>query len=137
MCCATTRHVDPVAPSAEQKLARQLGTTLAHMRVKHGYTQEQVAERLDVTVETISRFERGTVLPTLPRLVELADVYAVPISQLLRSGSTRPSDVAEEIAHTLSRLSDADRVWVSSWLTELCERLRQVHDAPRAPKSMG
>ncbi|MCX4162776.1 MULTISPECIES: helix-turn-helix domain-containing protein [Paraburkholderia] len=113
-----------MAPSAEKKLARQIGDALARERARRGYTQEQVADRLDVTVETISRFERGAVLPTLTRLVELANVYAVSVSDLLRRGSTRPTDVAEELAHVLSLLTDADRVFVREWVTQLCERLQ-------------
>jgi transcriptional regulator with XRE-family HTH domain len=104
-------------------MAAQLGGTLARERTEIGYTQEEVAERLGVNVETISRFERGTVLPTLPRLMDLAALYDVPVSRLLRRSSAHPSDLAEELADALSHLTDADRLWVRQWLTELCERL--------------
>jgi hypothetical protein len=80
-------------------------------------------ERLEVTVETISRFERSVVLPSLVRLFALADVFAVPVSQLLQKNSTRQSDLAAEIVQLLERLSNDDQVWVGNWLTELCERL--------------
>jgi transcriptional regulator with XRE-family HTH domain len=110
--------------SAEPNLAEQIGKSLARARIAAGYAQELVAEQLGVNVETISRFERGAVLPTLPRLIELAEIYGVPVSTLLRRGSSRPNDLAEELAETLSHLSATDRVWVSQWLTELCERLR-------------
>jgi transcriptional regulator with XRE-family HTH domain len=110
--------------SAEQNLAEQLGKTLARARLSAGLAQERVAEHIGVNVETISRFERGAVLPTLPRLVELAELYDVPVSTLLRRSSSRPRDLAEELTDRLNHLNDADRVWVTQWLTELCERLR-------------
>ncbi|SIT41803.1 Transcriptional regulator, XRE family [Paraburkholderia piptadeniae] len=120
--------------SAEQKLAEQLGKTLARARLAAGYAQELVAEHIGVNAETISRFERGAVLPTLPRLVELAELYQVPVSTLLRRSSPRAIDLAEELADKLSHLNDADRLWVSQWLTELCERLRQSAAGGRTAK---
>lgn len=125
-----------MALSEEQKLSEQLGKTLARTRTECGYTQEQVAEQMDINVETISRFERGAVLPSLTRLIELADIYEVPVSRLLRRGSSRPSDVAEELADTLSHLTDTDRVWVRQWLTELCERLGHNAAHTRAGKKI-
>ncbi|MGT2473688.1 helix-turn-helix domain-containing protein [Paraburkholderia terrae] len=120
--------------SAEPNFAEQIGKSLARARIAAGYAQELVAEQIGVNVETISRFERGAVLPTLPRLVELAEIYGVPASTLLRRGSSRPNDLAEELAETLSHLSATDRVWVSQWLTELCERLRPAPAAGRASR---
>jgi transcriptional regulator with XRE-family HTH domain len=126
-----------VALPADHTFAVQLGKSLTRERTRSGYTQEQVADVLGVNVETISRFERGAVLPSLPRLVELADVYDVPVSRLLRQGSARTHDLAEELAEVLARLSDPDRVWVGQWLTELCERLRQHGNHPGPPQRRG
>jgi hypothetical protein len=64
-------------------------------------------------------------LPSLTRLVGLADVYDVPVSRLLRQVSSRPRDLAEELAEQLARLDEPDRVGVAQWLIELCERVRQ------------
>ncbi|MEM5346082.1 helix-turn-helix transcriptional regulator [Paraburkholderia azotifigens] len=112
-----------MAAKQHHKLANRLGSTLARIRIERGYTQELLAERLEVTVETISRFERGAVLPTLPRLYELADVLAVPVTELLQRGSTRPNDAATEIASLLGRLSVDDQALVRRWFGEMCERL--------------
>jgi transcriptional regulator with XRE-family HTH domain len=118
-----------VALPPEQKIALQLGRALARERTGTGQTQEQVAEILGVNTETISRIERGATLPTLPRLLALADLYDVPVEQLFRRSSSRVPDVGAELADLLGRLSDADRIWVGQWLTELCQRL-----ADRAPE---
>lgn len=91
---------------------------------------------MGLNVESISRFERGATLPTLPRLFELADVYGIPVNEFLRRGSSRPADVGEDLVHTLSHLGEADRAWVSEWLTELCERLRHARPSP-VTKSRG
>ncbi|MBC8743001.1 helix-turn-helix transcriptional regulator [Paraburkholderia sp. UCT31] len=107
----------------EKRLANQIGSTLARIRAERGYTQEFLAERLDVTIETIGRFERGIVLPTLPRLYQLAEVLAVPVVDLLQSGSSRSGDVALEMTSLLERLSLDDQTFVRKWLWEMCEHL--------------
>jgi transcriptional regulator with XRE-family HTH domain len=124
-----------VALPSEQKIALQLGRALARERANNGQTQEQVAELLGVTPETIGRMERGTVLPTLPRLLALADVYDVPVSRLLGRSSVRAPDIAEKVADQLGRLSENDRMWVGHWLDELCDRLAATMKThPRAGK---
>lgn len=46
-----------------RQFKQQVGKAIASCRQAKGMTQEQVAERLGVEQETISRFERGAVLP--------------------------------------------------------------------------
>jgi transcriptional regulator with XRE-family HTH domain len=123
-----------VASSDDQSFAAHLGSTLTRERTRSRYTQEQVADALGVNVETISRFERDAVLPSLTRLVALADVYDVPVSRLLRQGSLRAHDLAEELADALARLGEPDRIWVAQWLTELCERSSQPGTRPHRPQ---
>jgi transcriptional regulator with XRE-family HTH domain len=120
-----------VALPSEHRIALQLGQALARERAKNGQTQEQVAELLGVTPLTIGRIERGTVLPTLPRLLELADLYDVPVSKLLGRSSVRAPDIAEEVADQLKRLNESDRVWVGQWLDELCKRLASASKTRR------
>jgi transcriptional regulator with XRE-family HTH domain len=107
----------------EQMSAKQLGRALAAARADAGLTQEQVAEHLDVFVETVSRFERGANWPTVPRLLQLAELYGIPVSALLQRGSDRAVDVSIEIAEQLKRLSNDDRAWVGGLVRDLCKRL--------------
>lgn len=107
----------------EQKTAKQLGRALATARTEAGLTQEQVADHLGVFVETVGRFERGTNWPTVPRLLQLAELYGMPAASLLQKASDRPSDVSLEITEHLKRLSNDDRTWVGDLIKDLCKRL--------------
>lgn len=107
----------------EEKFARRLGRALAVARAEAGLTQEQVASELGVFSETISRFERGTNLPTLPRLIALANLYEIPLTKLIGPSSTRPLDAVTTLNDHLSKLGEEDLVWVTSVMTELCDRL--------------
>jgi transcriptional regulator with XRE-family HTH domain len=110
----------------ELKTAKNLGRALAAARVKAGLTQEQVADHVGVFVETVSRFERGANWPTVPRLLQLADLYEIPISSLLQKSSDRAVDASLEITAHLSRLSSDDRAWVSRLVIDLCDRLPAI-----------
>lgn len=123
LCCSSTQGVAPVAVHSKLVNAAQLGQILASLRLNSGRTQEQVAELLGVDGETISRMERGTSWPTLPRLLSLADLYSVPVSALLQQSSPRTRDIAEELAEQLARLATEDQTWVREWFKELCNRL--------------
>ena len=59
------------------KLAKRIGKRIADRRKVLGWTQEQLAERVRVDAETISRFERGVNLPSLPTLERLAAALRV------------------------------------------------------------
>lgn len=115
--------LDMVTAHQEGKFAQRLGKELARQRLARSLTQEQVAARLGVEQETISRFERGATLPTLLRLIDLAEIFDVPIDALLRSGSTRSVDQAVDLAASLKTLSEDDRVWMHSWIIEMCAKL--------------
>lgn len=107
----------------EGKFAQRLGKELARQRLAKSLTQEQVAARLGVEQETISRFERGATLPTLLRLIDLAEIFDVPIDALVRSGSARSLDQAVDLAASLNTLGEDDRVWMYGWITEMCAKL--------------
>jgi len=62
-------NVDEVA------LAKSLGLAVAKRRVVCGLTQEDLAERLGIWNEAVSRMERGTVPPSVSRLHELAGIF--------------------------------------------------------------
>ena len=119
-----------MAPRSKPQTAARLGQSLAAARTESGLTQEQVAEILEVDLQTIGRMERGVVWPTLPRLLSLAELYKVPVSLLLRQNSPLTKDIAEDLEGLLARLTEADRVWVKEWLRELCERLVQTPTHP-------
>lgn len=86
-------------------------------------TQEQVAAELGVFSETISRFERGTNWPTLPRLIALANLYEVSLTKLIDQSSLRALDVESALNEHLAKLGEEDLAWVTGVIAGLCERL--------------
>ena len=60
------------------------GQRLQTLRTAAGFSQEQLAERLDVARQTISKWELGISTPELSKLVELSELFGVSLDQMAR-----------------------------------------------------
>ena len=109
----------------EKTLAKGIGRAISKRRIASGLTQEDVAERLGVGNEAISRMERGSVIPTILRLVELADIFDCPIGELLFETSNRPEDQAQVVTKMLEKLTVNDRAIILDILEKLTDRMRR------------
>ena len=103
----------------EDQLAQTVGKAIARYRLLKGLTQDDVAEQLGIGGEAVSRMERGIVIPSIARLMELASVFQCEASDLLTLASNRPSDQAQYLSQILSRLNTTDR----SLIVDLVEKL--------------
>jgi len=61
----------------------QFGERLAALRKQRGMSQETLAEKLELTRQTISKWETGASTPDLALLVRLAEVFEVSTDSLL------------------------------------------------------
>ena len=73
----------PREPQAPQLDAAILGAFVARVRAERGLTQRQLAERLYVSDKTVSKWERGLSLPSVPLLMPLAGALDLSISELM------------------------------------------------------
>lgn len=56
---------------------------LVELRKRRGISQEELAERLGVSRQAVSKWERGEAAPDTDNLIALADLYCVSLDQLL------------------------------------------------------
>lgn len=112
-----------MSKNESKQLAEMVGQAIARQRVRCKLSQEQVAERLGIGSEAVSRIERGIVMPNVERLVELADVFGCETADLLTEGSSRPEDQARRLYDLLSTLAASDRTLVMGMVEGLVERL--------------
>lgn len=54
------------------------------LRIRKGLSQEELAEKLDVSRQTVSKWEAGSSLPEIEKLIFLSDFFQVSIDYLLR-----------------------------------------------------
>lgn len=56
---------------------------LREIRQRHGFTQEEIATKLFITRQSVSRWETGKTTPPLSALQDLSELYGVHMSTLL------------------------------------------------------
>lgn len=70
-------------------------TRLKDLRRQSGLSQEQLANRIGVSRQAISKWESGTGRPEIENLVALADVFAASVDALLGVAATSNGDSGE------------------------------------------
>lgn len=74
-----------------------LGKNISFLRKQKKLTQEQFADRMSVTRQTVSRWEADEVVPELDRLVEMCEVFACKLDALVREDLSDQSGIYSEI----------------------------------------
>lgn len=62
----------------------KLADKLQLLRKKHGYSQEQLADKLGIARQTISKWENGQAIPELAGLILLSELYGVTIDRMVK-----------------------------------------------------
>lgn len=62
---------------------KQVGKKLTAYRKKYGWTQDQIAEKLFVTRQLISKWENGVGVPSIDCLLELCKLYQTTFEDIL------------------------------------------------------
>lgn len=63
-----------------ENLAARIGAVIQAHRKAANMTQETLAEMAELQTETISRMENGKRLPTIEKLVEIAEIFGMPVA---------------------------------------------------------
>lgn len=61
---------------------QQFGRKISELRNKQKMTQMELADKMNVTFQAVSNWERGNTMPDASRLVELADILQVTMDEL-------------------------------------------------------
>lgn len=84
---------------------------------------------IDLEQEAVSRWERGTRVPTLHRLQQLSDALNCSVDQLLQRGSKRPDDQLAMIADALDGLDSDERELVVNFVQQFADMLKAKHSS--------
>ena len=64
---------------------------LTDLRRKSGMSQEQLADRLGVTRQSVSKWESGTAMPELVKLISLSELFGVTVDYLVKDWIEEPA----------------------------------------------
>ncbi len=88
----------------------KIGIFLKELRKEKDITQEQLAELLNVSSRTVSRWETGSHMPDISVLISIAEFYKVSIPEII-DGERKNENMNNEVKETVLKLSDyAERI---------------------------
>ena len=82
-----------------------LNENMKALRKNKGLTQEELANRLNVVRQTVSKWEKGLSVPDAEMLQKIADVLESDVSQLL-GAPIQQNENTDVIAEQLSRINE-------------------------------
>ena len=77
-------------PQGKAETRRTLGEVLKAHRMRCQMTQEFVAESLGVSRQAVSKWESGTAMPELVKLISLSDIFGVSVDYLVKDYLEEP-----------------------------------------------
>ena len=67
-----------------------IGSKIRNARIAAQLTQEQVAETLGVSRQTMSNWENGKTYPDIVSVIKMSDLYVISLDQLLKEKEEMP-----------------------------------------------
>jgi len=69
-----------------------IANNLISLRKKHNLTQNELAEKINYSDNAISRWERGEVTPSIETLVQISEIFQVPLASLLEDNAVKKAN---------------------------------------------
>ena len=80
------------------------GNKIRELRTGMNLTQQQLADKLNVSAKTVSHWETGYTLPDMEMMMKLSEVFNVSLNDLVSENSDIPTQqVAEEYSQQYAR----------------------------------
>lgn len=98
-------------------LSKLVGRNISDRRKILGLTQEEVADRLQITAAALSRIESGRTAPKFSRLRDIAEALGCATSDLFQEDTVKPENTLAGVAEMMKALpceaqADLIRVFV-------------------------
>lgn len=111
-------------------IMNSVGVKISELRKKHNMTQMELADKMNISFQAVSNWERGNSMPDIGKLPELAQLFGVTIDELLGEESPVIHAVMEnkigEYAITPEELSAVAPILRPQQVDTLFEKLPQV-----------
>ena len=83
---------------------KTLGNKIAENRKLKKMTQEELANKLNVSAQAVSKWENDLSIPDLPILIELADLFNVTLDKLIREQEQEVKIVEPEVRKPIEKM---------------------------------
>ena len=116
----------PAAKTPRSKVVRDFGACVAARRRELGLSQTQLAERIGIGQDTLSRIESGLLSPKLHKLRDYADALHCPVFQLFRHAPEGDLALGEFPAELLLPLAPEWRETIKRMVVDMTINIRRT-----------
>ena len=88
-----------------EKLKYQIGANIAAQRKLAGLTQAGLAEQLNYSDKAVSKWERGESMPDILTLIQLSELFAISVNDLLADPNELPGNPGK-LEKAMSQVSE-------------------------------
>ena len=93
-----------------------LGEKICALRAGKGLSQEDLAQRLEVSRQSVSKWETGQSVPDLEKIIRLADLFGVSVDELVREGERpQPPQPETKVVYVKEK-----REWTAAQKVGIC-----------------
>ena len=105
---------------------KSIGKSIRILRHQHGWSQEDIANRLGISIPAFSKIETGVTDVNLSRLEQIANIYEVSVVQLLTVDGEQAEMAPSHLNVIQKKLNDRENEIASLQrkVIELYEELR-------------
>ncbi len=107
---------------------KSLGKKIRLLRHQHGWSQEEVAKRLDISIPAFSKIETGITDVNISRLEQISSLFKIEVSELLSFGENgKPGRSEHGLEELYKQLQEKDKqvIELQQKVIELYEELRK------------
>ena len=73
-----------------------LADKIINLRKQKGWSQEELAEKLDVTRQSVSKWESAQSVPDISKILQMSELFGVTTDYLLKDGAEAPEGIGAE-----------------------------------------
>ena len=73
----------------------EFNNKLYELRKQKGFSQEELANRLNVSRQTVSKWEVGDSTPDMEKLIAISDLFGISLDELVLDKTSEPSSAAQ------------------------------------------
>lgn len=92
----------------KKKTNKNVGKNIRTYRHQYGWSQEDVANRLGISIPAFSKIETGVTDINLSRLEQIANIYEINVIQLLSMDAEQPEQQVSNLTILQKKLLDRE-----------------------------
>lgn len=115
----------------KKKTNKTIGQNIRTLRHQRGWSQEDVANRLGISIPAFSKIETGVTDVNLSRLEQIADIYEIEVVQILALESDEVEQQPSDLSVLRKKLTDRE-----SEIVNLQRKVILLYEELRNSKSL-